>query len=366
MNAICINRPTVRCAYGRDYTALWAALAIESSIVGDQDQDIAAEDPSMQELGMDRRSARSTDKQARLLLAAAIACIGDMEEQERANCGLYLGVPTVDEPMPQLAAVADWHEQRGRSPLAEHFKCHSAPLGWLAMLNSSAAAHISMRLSLRGCNGVYSPFADAGLNALIDAAIAVADGESAFALVGAVAPKHDPLLVIQYIHWRAPEYRLPSVEVSACALISRAKNRGDTTLRGFARGFAPMPWDNDQTVVTIAMQALAMAGLQPEQIGWMLTTAAWNLSQDVGLRSAMRHLARSSAVLSVEHVFGCMGPAAPMVALGLGLHGIELGQAWDVDSDSRLHLRTLAHSNVLIVTVSPLGQCVAVIIGCDE
>lgn len=362
MNAVRIDRPTLRSAFGGDYAALWAVVAAGDGVRNEQGA--AAKDPDLRELGIDRKVARMTDKQARLLMAAAIECIAEVDESARAQCGLYIGVPTVDEPMPQLAAVADWHEERGRTPLAEHFKRHSAPLGWLAMLNSSAAAHVSTRLRITGSNGVYSPFADAGLNALIDAAAAIVDGDCVQALVGAVAPKLDPMLTVQYAHWCAPGQRLPPSEASACVLLSRSEAGDGVCLRGYARGFAPMPWD--ETVVSeVVAQALAMAGLASTQIGWALSAGGWNAAQDAALRAALAGFALTGAALPVESALGRLGPAAPLLALGLGLHGLQRSEALHAADSGEIDSRAMTQRNVLIVAVSPQGQCVAVVIGDD-
>lgn len=360
MRPVRISNPTVRSALGTDYGALWNAFATNAArgAVG-----ASAEDPGMGELGIDRRVVRTTDKQARLLLAAAIECIDAMPDEARPQCGVYLGLPTVDEPMPQLAAVVDWHEERGRSPLAEHFKHHSAPLGWLAMLNSSAAAHVSTRLRLTGCNGVYSPFGDAGLNALIDAAIAVAEGECAQALVGAVAPKHNPMLDVQYANWCDIGYRLPPSEASACALLSHVGADGGPCVLGFARGFTPTPWNGDAQIDVLATRALAMAGLTREDIGWTIATSPWNEAQSVALEHGLAPFAKTSAVLRIECALGRLGAVAPIIAVGLGVYGLTCGSAWSDDADDTLVVRALERSNVLIIAISPLGQYAAVVIG---
>jgi Beta-ketoacyl synthase, N-terminal domain len=360
MSAARLVKATVRSPFGNDYGAIWNALTSAECVL--DAEGAAAKDPDMRELNIDRKVVRTTDKQARLLLAAAIACTADLDDRTRNELGLYLGLPTVDEPMPQLAAVADWHEERGRTPLAEHFKRHSAPLGWLAMLNSSAAAHVSTRLGITGCNGVYSPFADAGLNALIDALIAVVDHECGQALVGAVAPKHDPMLAVQYANWCEREYALPPTEASTCVLVSRDERYVGARMLGFARGFAPMPW-NETAASDVVARALLMAGLSPSQIGWTLCTFAWNHAQAVSMRAALTPFASTAASLPLELALGRMGPAAPLLALGLGMHGLERGESLHFDDNALVAMRPLVQRNFLIVAVSPQGQCAAVVIG---
>lgn len=360
MNGIRISQATLRSPFGSDYASLWNALTSGACVYSDAGA--AAKDPEPHELGIDRRALRTTDKQARLLLAAAIECADGLDDQARTQCGMYLGLPTVDEPMPQLGAVADWHEDRGRTPLVDHFKRHSAPLGWLGMLNSSAAAHVAARLRISGCNGVYSPFADAGLNALFDAAIAVAADECAQALVGAVAPKHDPMLRIQHANWCAPEHLLPPTEASACALVSRCEAPNGARLLGFARGFAPMPWHED-TVSEVVARALEMANCTPSQVGWTLSTAAWNPAQAAALQTTLAAFAGHGAALALEAALGRSGPAAPLIALGLALHGLERGEVLHENAHGAIVPRAIGLRNLLIVAVSPLGQCAAVVIG---
>lgn len=363
-----LTNATIRSGFGNDYGDLWRSFGSDTRPLAQRAiDDLAAHDPKWTELAIDRKTARATDKQSRLLLAAAIECADAVEEAQRALCGLYLGLPTVDEPVPHMSALQDWHEDCGRTPLSEHLKRHTAPLAWLSMLNSSAAAHVSARLRITGPMAVYSPFGDAGLNALIDAALAVADGECSQALVGAVSPKHDPILTVQYAHWCTPDQRVPLAEASACLLLSSTGDDevsvDDTIcMHGYARGFEPTPWRDHASIARGIESAIAMAGLAANDIGWVLMPSAWNAAQQQALSAVTASFVSTAAVLPVERVLGRLGPAAPVLAAGLVMQGLKCGYALHCEG-SELQQRALRTRNCLVVALGPHGQYAVTVIG---
>jgi len=121
----------------------------------------------------------------------------------------------------------------------------------LNLLNSSACAHISIALGLNGPIAAYSPFADAGISALIDGVFAVSEGECPHAIIGAVSPKHDSLLPIQHRHW-AESIKVHDVVPSEASAFLQASyavsNSRNVALLGYARGRLPMTHDADQAV----------------------------------------------------------------------------------------------------------------------
>ena len=104
----------------------------------------------------------------------------------------------------------------------------------------------------------------------MDGALSVADGENDVALVGAVSPKIHPLLLVQYdsLGWCGA----PPGE-GAAFLLARADGGGEPVLAGYGRGFAA--GDRAAALSRAVDEALAMAGVEPASLGWVLPDLAW-------------------------------------------------------------------------------------------
>lgn len=364
-----ISRPGVHSAMANDIASLVRALEQGCLLPSGEEvmpEHLLAPDPAPTHLGIDRRAARTTDKQSRLLLAAALESLHGHAADTLTNCGLFVGIPTVDEPLPGSQAINDWLEGGRREPLFEHMKRTTAPLGWLAMLNSSGAAHVAARLGMHGPTAVYSPFGDAGLNALIDAALAVREGECDFALVAGVSPKHDPLLPVQYRHWSEAGRVVYAGEASASMLVRLGVARdGGLRLHGYARGYAPMPWSDPRFVERLLDQALDMAGVRRDQIGWVMPLTSWHSSQELAVAACFQDLPATAALLPIESVFGCLGPAGPLVAIGLAHTAMEHGRVWHLRAGVVEPMAQPA-PYTLILAAAPGGQCSVVIVGAES
>ncbi|RYD90601.1 MAG: hypothetical protein EOP50_15720, partial [Sphingobacteriales bacterium] len=191
-----------------------------------------APEPGASELGVDRKILRTMEKQAKLALYGACLAVEasqNMQDKliEPAHRGLYLAIPTIDEAVPPwslleaLGQEATNGQQFNELNSAEFLLREIPAFFGLSTLNSNACAHISARFGLMGAMGAYSHFSDAAFQALIDAAESVRNGENQLALVGAVSPKVNPQLLVQYDYWGWDQRptRVPA-EASAFVVVS--------------------------------------------------------------------------------------------------------------------------------------------------
>lgn len=368
---VALRNSAIRSALGDHADAVWSALASPPAPeampgVVDGMRALYASEPQLTALGIDRKLARTMEKQARMMLATAATCLADESDGRGAERGLYLGLPTVDEPIPGMVALENWHADRGREPIGAHLQRETPPFSGLSMLNSSAAAHIAATLRMTGSLAVYSPFADAGLNALVDGACAVADGECTDALIGAVSPKIDPMLPLQYQRWTEPGMTLAAGEACASLLASPAGDDADEArLLGYARGYASLPWNDDGgPLPALIAQALSMAERHAGQVGWIVHSAPWRSCQRRALDAALTTCWPMALPprLDVERSFGRIGPAATTLAASLALQALQRGECHDNES----RRCALTQPTVLVIAMAPHGQCGVIVIGKEQ
>src|SRR5690606_16605351 len=212
LHTVRLSAPAVYTATGTDPAALWEALVAGKDtsspcehLAGPWpplDNVFLVDDPDAATLGVHRRVLRTSEKQARMALyGARLALAGPAADGPVGgpDWGLYLGLPTVDEELLRLDALQRLHKIAGQpGEVAALYGREVPPFSGLSHLNSTAAAHISAAFGLMGAMAAYSPFSDAGLQALIDGVLSVAEGENEAAVIGAVSPKVHPLLFAQY------------------------------------------------------------------------------------------------------------------------------------------------------------------------
>lgn len=384
-----LHHPALHCAAGSDWATLWQILrepeAPKPSEAGVNAFAVAT--PSLAAYGIDRKLARTMEKQAQLCLVGAASALrawspmqpaGDT--QALAHTGLYLGLPSIDEEVPPLAALKRRDAGRGaggEDSWLSIMLSETPPFSGLSLLNSSACAHISASFGLRGALAAFSPACDAGLQALVEGVLSVAEGENRHALIGAVSPKLHPLLPVQLAHagW-LPEHGCAPGEASAFVIASAAdpsQPQPGPTLRlaGHARGFVPPPPAPQPTsraeLARLFDQALTAAGRQPRDIGWVLPAACLAAPAGDCLSQALADFfgAASDAlpVGRVERAIGLLGPAEPLVHLGLAHTALCSGArlVWNCARAGHDE-QALGGPTVMLVAWAPQGQCVVVLL----
>ncbi|MGG2465986.1 beta-ketoacyl synthase N-terminal-like domain-containing protein [Streptomyces sp. RGM 3693] len=388
-----LSAPGLYTAAGTDPGVLWETLVAgkdtrrpTEALAGpwpDFDTAFLVDDPDAATLGVHRRVLRTSEKQARMALyGARLALAGPAERGPVGGpgWGLYLGLPTVDEELLRFGALDRLHKAAG-SPgeVAALYGREVPPFSGLSHLNSTAAAHISAVFGLTGAMAAYSPFSEAGLTALIDGALSVAEGENEAALVGAVSPKVHPLLFAQYeeLGWNGA---VPG-EGAAFLLAERADGgpggaagsggsaAGSGTpgarLAGYGRAFGAGAEDRTEAIAEAVHAALETAGTDAGGIGWVLPDAAWTTdgarAQSAALDRVFAGTADRPAQFTSERATGVLGPAHPLAHTLLALHGLASGRRLAADGDA-VREEALPAPRALVLACGARGQVCAVVL----
>lgn len=328
-----------------------------------------APEPGAAELGVDRKILRTMEKQAKLVLHAACLTVDASSSLQNKQInshrrGLYLALPTVDEAVPPWSLLETLQQESASPAQPEEldsavFLLREIPAFFgLSTLNSNACAHISAQFGLTGAMAAYSPFADASFQALIDAVESIRNGENQLALVGAVSPKINPQLLIQYSYWGWDKLpcRRPA-EAAAFAVVGVQPQLA--SLSGYARGFVVDPAEVVSQRAALLQQALGNAGISIDELDWFIA------GEDDSHERAALQLAGASASLPFlfsEAFLGYAGAAAPLVNINLALSGLHQGSRLSGDSQRALQLVPGAARHIALSAAGPEGQYVIVII----
>ncbi|MCP4989754.1 MAG: hypothetical protein GY928_27965 [Colwellia sp.] len=152
-------------------------------------------DKSLKELGAERMIRKTSEKQARWLIAAGVRSWRQYFERGDEHCGLFLGLGTVDcdeEDTPEI--IDDPTPENLSDAMLETRR----PLVCLALLNSSATSHLAQLTCITGETISFSPLLDAGLNAFLEAFYAIQEQRVQHALCGGGSQKITPWHFLSY------------------------------------------------------------------------------------------------------------------------------------------------------------------------
>ncbi|WP_030416629.1 beta-ketoacyl synthase N-terminal-like domain-containing protein [Streptomyces sp. NRRL S-1448] len=384
LDAVRLTAPGLYTAAGADPASLWEAL-VAGKDTGRPYELLAdawpgagtaflVDDPDAATLGVHRRVLRTSEKQARMALyGARLALTGPSVTGPVGGegWGLYLGLPTVDEQLLRFSALDGLRRAADDSPgaVAALYGREVPPFSGLSHLNSTAAAHISAAFGLTGAMAAYSPFSDAGLTALIDGVLSVAEGENEAAVIGAVSPKVHPLLFPQYeeLGWTgaAPGEGAAFLVARRAEDVAVAADGPAVRLAGYGRGFGADGADRAEALTEAVRAALAMAGTDAAGIGWVLPDAGWTAAGEQAQRAALGQVFGPAggwpAVAGAERATGVLGPAHPLAHGVLALHGLATGRLLADDGET-VREEPLPVSRVLVLACGARGQVCAVVL----
>lgn len=379
LSAVKLKQASLYSAQGADWLRLWHALGqpqqpaawpFEQSTPALVSGAFAVAEPSLAELGVERKLARTMEKQARMALLTARCSLQQRPltaEQTQAT-GLYLGLASIDEEVPTWSAL-EQIQHNPRLNQAEVFMAESPPFSGLSLLNSSSCAHIAATLGLMGNMAAFSPFADAGLQALLEGVLSVAEGENERALIGAVSPKLHPLLPLHYEAqgWlnSNPSSNLVPGEASAFVLAEAATE--GVALVGYARGFILAPEHATATWQRLLQQSISMAGIDPSLIGWIFPATSWQQSDEQAQLDALSQVLQCPVadlpLARTEATTGATGPAQALINLGLALTGLEQQQRWLWQDNQKCHQHQVNTAPaVLLLSQGAHGQAVVALL----
>jgi 3-oxoacyl-[acyl-carrier-protein] synthase II len=324
-------------------------------------------EPSRQSLQVDRKAQRTMEKQAHLALYGSHLTLRHGRPPEATtNCGLYLGLPMVDEELLPWDVIEPLRTRPAPAELAEIVITRMLPFSGLSKLNSSICAHIATSHGLTGSLAAFSPFADAGLQALIEGALSVQEGENQCALIGAISPKVNAELLVQYerIAGACP---MPGEGV-AFMQARRAKpaaSAGAIEFAGYGRSFAITEARRVEAYVAAVTRALQMASVAPCDVDWVLEDAAWipaNVrAQERGLEQVFARPYAEIPRFNCAAATGILGPAHPLMHAVLAMHGL-MSQRRITRGPSCWQEQPHTMRNALVTAGGPQGQFAAVVL----
>ncbi|WP_263138712.1 beta-ketoacyl synthase [Pseudomonas sp. RIT-PI-AD] len=206
----------------------------------------------------DRKIQRSVEPQGLRLLHCAARLATELRALELPpeRVGLTAAIPEVDAPSPCWDAVEAIRSQPEK-PVAALF-ANTPPLHALTLLNSSVMAYVAEALRCNGPMGGYCSQANAGLDALIEAVLQIAEGRADAMLMVSTSPNLTPALYL-----REPSMGEADAEVhgeGAAALLLAAAPAEHATQRvrvvGFARGYGAIGERATAVVERVLKQAL--------------------------------------------------------------------------------------------------------------
>lgn len=324
-------------------------------------------------LRLDRKMLRTVTGQSSLALYGAHLSLAQTDPSSRfdgSRCGLYLGLPTIDEEIPSWSALEKAPTRLCPTDLSDLFLRETPPLSGLTLLNSSACAHISSTFGLTGTMAAFSPFSDAGLQAVIEGALSLIEGENENVLVGAVSPTVSPVRILQYDHllWQGPQ-RMG--EGAAYVMLRKGqdeeKSARPVRIAGFWRTFGMTETARVEALSSAIEQALAMAKIPPSAIDWILADSTWTQINHKAQMRAMEICFENNQsclpLYSAESVTGVMGPAQPMTHLLLALQGMRTGRKLLYGPHGAgLEEEMTGTQYVLVTACGAHGQFIAVIL----
>lgn len=373
----------VYCAAGDQIEALWQCMATGQRNLADLPcpafdtwpwpQVFMVEEPAAAALKVDRKLLRTMEKQAKLGMYGAALALRDsplLALEDKSRFGLYLGLPTVDEPVPPWELMQSMHDNGDTQFTSEILHREIPAFFGLSTLNSNVCAQIAGTFGMTGAIGAYSPFADAGLQAIIEAALSIINGENTVTLAGGISAKVNPLLMLQYEHfgWTKDLARIPGEGAAYVLMHGNADtiHSGLTQricLASYARGFVASPEIEAQVQKTVLQTALAKAGLSAKELDWILPNAI-NANETAVLQELSEHAALVFG--NSADVCGALGAAGPVVNILLAMHAMQQQKRLCFHQSAAAQTEQ-SHpiKHVLVTASGPEGQYVAVILSLE-
>jgi 3-oxoacyl-[acyl-carrier-protein] synthase II len=337
-----------------------------------QNEAFLVDEPDLRASLYDRKAVRTMDKQARTTMAAALACGRNLEPfAEPGRVGLFLGMPTVEEPVPSWEALAELGPNPAdRSAMLQTFLTSTPPMTGLLLLNSTAGSHVASQFGITGTTGVFSPWGDAGAEAVIEAAWSIVEGDNDRALAGGAAPTINPFLYLHYesqgLLTQGRDLPLPGEGAAFVALRSPSPNTPAEAacLTGYSRIFEPDPAQAAAARQRGMAEALERAGIAPADIDWILFDPHCGRCGTVAELAALNGLFGGLPVLGAWHrVCGHLGPAQPVFNLAVAEAALREGWRIATDVEGRfIERQSVPVRHILINASGFRGQFASLVI----
>lgn len=351
------------------------------------------------ELGIKCREARITDMHTHMLIKClrdAVARAGLEDGVPRDEIAFFGGMGGVDYRVEDLlpaikASVTPGGEIDYDKFYTETFR-EIYPLWPLGMLNNIAFCQAGIVFGLRGENTVFSPHAEAGAQALREAALSVAEGKAPVALAAGVSEKvaapglaRGVLSGIMGADTCRPfsSERDGTILGEGCAVLalgsaSAAKERGVPPLAriaGYGEAFATDINNSSEAISRAMRAALESAEVRPSDIDVLIAHGDGTPQGDAGEIEAINEVFSGTdvKVYSSKGALGHMLAASPVVDAALAVQMVRTGNVpptlnarpldegvkFDVVIGESLRIEV---KRVMIECTSVEGQCAALVV----
>jgi hypothetical protein len=187
------------------------------------------EDTDLKHHDVGRVVRKTSERQSRWVIDAALTTwekhtkSANTATNDSTDTGLFLGLGTVDCEDDDLPIAFNGTLQ----DYAQQILIEAKPLAGLILLNSTTASHIAQLTDIKGVNCVFSPFADAGAQAVIEAFFNINEGHCQQALIAAGSPKITPWYFLHHRDFfqRQKKHNIFPSE-SAVALVANDRSQG--------------------------------------------------------------------------------------------------------------------------------------------
>ncbi len=162
-----------------------------------------AEKLSTEELNIHPRDSRIMDKHSYMLIKASRDAFShaklDSGIVPSEGIGYFAGMGMIDynteDLLPSVLKSLDANGELDLDDFFSHAYREIHPLWPLSMLNNISFCQVAIDLGIKGENTVFSPHADSGMHAVIEAYNSIAENKSRVALAGGVSEKVSPLSI---------------------------------------------------------------------------------------------------------------------------------------------------------------------------
>lgn len=287
-------------------------------------------DSNLKEYGAGRMVRKTSERQARWVIDVALASWQADVAPERS--GVFLGLGTVDCEDDDLPIQFDGSLQN----FAEQMLSESKPLAGLTLLNSTTASHIAQLNEIKGPSAVFSPFTDAGAQAILEASFNLQLGKCEQALVAAGGQKITPWFYLAYRDYFEKWPTAFATESASALTLSFDRKQADAQLLLAKRGFLtqatqPLPL-LDKCFSELAAKQIELPNqviftglptLAAEHVAQLHNYLAefelTELDQTLGFTGPAGALHASQ--LAAERLLNSPANAAPILIISQGHHG---------------------------------------------
>jgi 3-oxoacyl-[acyl-carrier-protein] synthase II len=357
------------------------------------------------------RDSRIMDKHSYMLLKCSREAFKqsrlDKDDIPPEDIGYFAGMGMVDynieDLLPSVLKSLDSEGALNYSKffLQEYQQIH--PLWPLSMLNNISFCQVAIDLGIKGENTVFSPHADSGIHAIIEAYNTVKERKAKVVLAGGVSEKVSPLSLAR-ASWfgilntsgkdnhtgcrpfgkdRKGTILGEGCGVLALELESSARKRQTPWLAGisgYGTSFEKSKEANCPTTSAISLsmkETLNKAGLQPEDIDLIIAHGDGTYRGDKNEIEAINHTFADCIdkvkVFSSKAAIGHLLAGSPVVDIILGIYIFKNGiippvyNSLPIDSHVRFNLISrepvkVKPKRILINSQSYEGQCASLII----